>query len=250
MIRALTQCLKETFVDGFFADKVLERTFKQNRKWGSRDRRFLAETVYDMTRWWGLLAHFDGQPFAISETRQFIRRWVFYEFWKNKIDPTEFLKKHFPEHVLGIEAKKIEAVLAAGGATSAWDAVSFPEWLYKVFQADFGDETNQLLAGLNEPAPVFLRTNGLKTDREQLTKALATEEIDAVHVGENADTLMLRERKNVFRTKAFKEGLFEVQDRASQRVAPFLAPKAGERIADVCAGAGGKTLHLCGLDEK
>jgi 16S rRNA (cytosine967-C5)-methyltransferase len=59
--------------------------------------------------------------------------------------------------------------------------------------------------------------------------------------------LKLKERRNVFTTEAFKNGLFEVQDGASQQVAPLLDVHPGMRVIDACAGAGGKTLHLAAL---
>jgi 16S rRNA (cytosine967-C5)-methyltransferase len=59
--------------------------------------------------------------------------------------------------------------------------------------------------------------------------------------------LVLKQRANVFGLKAFKEGLFEVQDASSQRVAPFLQVEPGMRVIDACAGGGGKTLHLAAL---
>jgi 16S rRNA (cytosine967-C5)-methyltransferase len=59
--------------------------------------------------------------------------------------------------------------------------------------------------------------------------------------------LVLEERQNVFGVPSFKEGLFEVQDAASQIIAYFLRVEPGLRVVDACAGAGGKTLHLAAL---
>lgn len=61
------------------------------------------------------------------------------------------------------------------------------------------------------------------------------------------DALVLEERQNIFQVPSFKEGLFEVQDAASQHIAPFLKIEPGQRVIDACAGAGGKTLHLAAL---
>jgi 16S rRNA (cytosine967-C5)-methyltransferase len=61
------------------------------------------------------------------------------------------------------------------------------------------------------------------------------------------DALLLNERRNVFRTKAFGQGFFEVQDASSQLVAPFLQAEPGMRVIDACAGAGGKSLHLAAI---
>ena len=75
-----------------------------------------------------------------------------------------------------------------------------------------------VLKSLNEPAPVCLRANTLKTDREKLKKLLSAEGVEAQETSIVPDGLILTERKNVFVTKAFKEGFFEVQDLASQKV--------------------------------
>ncbi len=79
----------------------------------------------------------------------------------------------------------------------------------------------------------------------KLRAKLAAENIPAEQVG--GEALVLEKRTNVFLSRAFKEGLFEVQDLNSQKVALALAPKPGERVVDACAGAGGKSLHLAAL---
>src|SRR5690606_6606943 len=56
--------------------------------------------------------------------------------------------------------------------------------------------------------------------------------------------LTLTERKNIFQSRAFQDGLFEVQDFGSQQIAPFLQAEPGMRVIDACAGTGGKSLHL------
>jgi 16S rRNA (cytosine967-C5)-methyltransferase len=78
-------------------------------------------------------------------------------------------------------------------------------------------------------------------------KKLAEEEILTTEIPNSLVGLTLKERKNVFQTKSFLAGCFEVQDRASQKVAPLVDPQPGERVIDACAGAGGKTLHLAAL---
>lgn len=105
------------------------------------------------------------------------------------------------------------------------------------------------LKALNEPAVVVLRTNPLKTDRKTLQQILAEEGHPTDSLPGYPLALQLRERANVFRTDAFQNGLFEVQDASSQRVAEFLEAAPGMRVVDACAGAGGKSLHLAALME-
>ena len=89
-----------------------------------------------------------------------------------------------------------------------------------------------------------MRTNTLKTTAHRLQQLLEKEDIATETLRFYPDALVLTERKNVFQTKLFKDGLFEVQDASSQKVAEFCNVKPGQRVIDACAGAGGKTLHL------
>lgn len=108
-------------------------------------------------------------------------------------------------------------------------------------------EWPQIMKALNAPADVYLRTNTLRIDRESLIKELEKEDIITEKVHGLPEALRLIERKNVFVTQAFKNGYFEVQDAASQFIAPLLDVSAGLRVVDACAGAGGKALHLAAL---
>src|SRR5689334_10016223 len=74
LVKSVAQSLLYIFHDGFYADKVLERAFKQNSRWGSRDRKFVAETVYDMTRWWSLITRLDNGKFVPESLSEYLRR--------------------------------------------------------------------------------------------------------------------------------------------------------------------------------
>jgi len=96
---------------------------------------------------------------------------------------------------------------------------------------------------------VVLRVNTLKTYKAALQAQLSKEGYETAPLEGLPDALQLEKRANVFLSEAFKQGLFELQDAASQRVAPLLlgdwTPAQGSlKVADCCAGAGGKTLHL------
>ncbi len=122
---------------------------------------------------------------------------------------------------------------------------SLPDWMYELGQKELGHDWEKIAHALNLPAQVYLRTNLLKTTAGDLVKKLATENIFADQLGDDLPlALKLKERKNVFVTKAFQDGLFEVQDAASQMIAPMLKVEPGMRVVDACAGAGGKSLHL------
>jgi 16S rRNA (cytosine967-C5)-methyltransferase len=125
----------------------------------------------------------------------------------------------------------------------AWTS-SLPDWLAERFIADYGDEAPVIAESLNTRAPLVIRANRIRIDREQLAKMLAEEHIETRPCEFAVDGLEVVTRTNVFGLKAFQSGLFEVQDEASQLVAELVAASPGSTVIDACAGAGGKTLAL------
>ena len=93
-----------------------------------------------------------------------------------------------------------------------------------------------------------MRVNTLKISRDRLQQLLREEGVESYPLQQYPDALQLVERSNIFKSQSFKDGLFEVQDASSQKVAPFMQiDNSVKRIIDTCAGAGGKTLHLATL---
>jgi len=126
---------------------------------------------------------------------------------------------------------------------------SVPDWLDTLGAQELGETlwTDELHA-LNSLAPVVLRVNTLKTSLEHLQQFLRQEGVETYPLRDYPDALQLVERSNIFKTQAFADGLFEVQDASSQKVAPFMQiDDKVKRVIDTCAGAGGKTLHLATL---
>lgn len=231
--------LIEIFTNGRNADKVIERALKSRREFGARDRRFIAEGIYEIVRWWRLLwAAADAEP-----TLESTAIWKIFGTWLalTREDPLPAWSEF-----AGIDS---EAVRARASKAKESPAVreSVPDWLYERGLAEIGSEWNVYLNELNKSAPVILRTNTLRLSRDQLRTVLAAQGIESEPAPPAADALRLIERKNVFKTEAFKKGLFELQDGASQQVAPLLDPQPGDRVIDACAGAGGKSLHMAAL---
>src|SRR5690606_5060110 len=92
-----------------------------------------------------------------------------------------------------------------------------------------------------------IRVNTLKIDRKSLQRKLKEEGFETEILSKYPDALEMKEKANIFKTEAFKNGLFEVQDAGSQLISPYLNVRPGMRVIDACAGAGGKTLHLSAL---
>ena len=233
--------LQMIFNEGIYASKAVEQILKRDKRWGSRDRGFIAETVYDIVRWKRLYAEIAEvkEPFSRANFFRLFAVWavlrgISLPDWKQLEDtPTRRIKGRFDE------LSKIRIYRE-----------SIPDWLDEIGVTSLGENKwNKEIHALNQLAPVVLRTNILKTSVPYLKKRLYDEGIDADTVKGYPHALQLKERANVFATEAFKEGLFEVQDASSQLVSPFLDVSPGQRVVDACAGAGGKSLHLAALME-
>lgn len=227
------------FNDGEYADKVIEKVLRYDKRWGARDRAFIAETTYDIVRWKRLYTEIAEahEPYTRPHLFRLFGVWcvlrgIKLPDWKQlEGTPERRIKGRFDE------LSKIRKFRE-----------SIPDWLDELGEKSLGSELwTKEIAALNQQADVILRTNTLKIAKPQLKLFLAKEDIETEFLEGYPDALRLKERKNVFTTEAFKDGLFEVQDASSQLVAPYLEVEPGQRVIDACAGAGGKTLHLASM---
>jgi 16S rRNA (cytosine967-C5)-methyltransferase len=229
------------FNEGEYADKVVARALKKDKRWGSHDRKFVAETIYDIVRWKRLYVEIAEvkEPFDRDKIWRIFAVWAVlrgYNLpdWKYfEETPVRRIKGRFDELTKTRKFKE-----------------SIPDWMDELGVKELGEEIwTKELAAQNQQAKVILRVNRLKTTKEKLRAMLMDLNIETEFHNDYPDALILTERANVFLTDAFKDGLFEVQDASSQLVAYFLDVQPGMRVVDTCAGAGGKTLHLASLME-
>jgi len=232
--QAVIEALDLIFTEGRYADKVIEKVLKQNPKWGARDRRFIAETTYDIVRWYRLLCEItQADP---NDFWKLLGGWLML----NNVELPDW--EEFEGLSRNAVKKNYESIQ---GDRKVRESV--PDWLDALGEAEIGKPWEKELNALNDEAPVVLRVNTLKITRSELQHRLMDEGVETYVPDGFIDALVLEERQNIFSTAAFKEGLFEVQDAGSQSIAPFLDIEPGMRIIDACAGAGGKTLHLAAL---
>ena len=238
---AVIDSIRDIFNEGVYADKAVEKALKRDKRWGARDRKFVAETIYEIVRWNRLYAE-------IAEVKTPYKRddiWRIFSVWCilrgialpdwNQIGdvPVRRIKGRFDE--LSKIRKYRESV---------------PDWMDELGVSELGEALwSKEIAAQNQQADVILRTNTLNISKEMLQKKLRTENVITELIPNHPDALRLTERANVFKTEAFHNGFFEVQDASSQLVAAFLEVEPGMKVVDTCAGAGGKTLHLASLME-
>ncbi len=232
--------LQETFFEkNKYADKVIERLLKANRKWGSQDRAVVSEIFYNIIRWKKRLEYYMGEGVKPNNIYKLI---ITYLLW-SKTNYKKF------EEFDGIKIADVLTKLKKGTVPTKAIEYSIPDWLTETLEKELGKNWEREIKALNEQAPTILRTNRLKTTPKHLISELKEENVESFEVRGFADAVQLQEKKNVFLTSAFKEGFFEVQDAGSQRIGEFLDAKPGMRVIDACAGAGGKTLHLAAMME-
>ena len=240
LVFATIDSLQLIFNEKKQADKVLKNTLKRDKRWGARDRGFIAETTYDIVRWKRLYAKIAEvkEPFDRPNLFRMFTVWATLkgiqipEWPQFENTPTRKIKGRFDE------LSKIRKYKE-----------SIPDWLDELGVKELGKKWDKEIHSLNQLAAVVLRVNTLKATKEQVQNALTEAGIETEILKGYPQALKLKERANVFITDAFKNGWFEVQDASSQKVAKFLNPKPGTRVVDACAGAGGKSLHLAALME-
>ena len=238
---AVIDSIRDIFNEGVYADKAVEKALKRDKRWGARDRKFVAETIYDIVRWNRLYAE-------IAEVKAPYDRdniWRLFSVWciLRGIALPDW------NQVGDVPERKIKGRFDELSRTRKFRE-SIPDWMDEMCAKELGEELwTKEIAALNVQAKVILRTNTLNVSKEILKKKLHAENVVTEFVPNHPDALILPERANVFKTEAFHNGFFEVQDASSQLVAAYLDVKPGMKVIDTCAGAGGKTLHLSALME-
>ncbi len=236
LVSAVIETLQQIFVQGVYADKAVEQVLKQNSRWGSRDRRFIAETTYEMVRWWRYLTLALSKGEGTDSSH-------YYELFAT----LQILKEtELPDWE---EFKNIDKDQILENAEKATQIrkyrESIPDWLDELGCSELSEKIwEKEIHELNKEAQVVLRVNTLKTNPIQLRKLLEEQTIETFPVGDYSDALVLVKRQNLQNVNEYKQGLFEIQDASSQLIAPFMELKEGMTVIDACAGAGGKSLHI------
>ena len=220
------------------ADAVVSRYFREHRELGHADRAFVAETVFAvLRRGRSLEARCAGK---LSDRNRLLVALAVTRGWSQR-ELAPVLKASEEEWLAAAKALPESEMLPAVRC-------DLPDWLYHALEAQFGaDEVEKLAHALNLPAPLDLRVNTVKTNREAVLERLAADDIAAVPGPLSPLSIRLREKPALAKHPLFLEGAFEVQDEGSQLLGYLLEPKRGEMVVDFCAGAGGKTLLLGAL---
>ncbi|MDX1376596.1 MAG: RsmB/NOP family class I SAM-dependent RNA methyltransferase [Burkholderiales bacterium] len=219
------------------ADQVVSRYFRAHPALGQRDRAFIAETTFAVLRRKRSLEAAAGsaQPRALLIAALVRIQGFSLRALGDRLLPGD---RATAERARGARPE------ALGDAVRA----DLPDWLWaRLVDAHGADEALRIAQGLLNPAPLDLRVNLAKIDREAALARLAQDGIEAQATAHSPAGIRLAAKPAINRHPLFLQGALEVQDEGSQLLAYLLAPRRREMVADYCAGAGGKTLALAML---
>lgn len=223
---------------------ILAAYFRRRRYAGSRDRAAIRDRVYDAIRDLALLKWHLGRSGGDPDSP---RHWILAAccLAGEPVDELFGGAGYGPDPLDTGETALVAALEGAKGE-AAPEAVRLgcPDWLEAPLRDALGPRFAAELAALNATAPVDLRVNAARTDREAARRLLAGEGVDSAPTPISPWGLRLTEHTELKDTRAFRDGLVEVQDEGSQMLALAAGAVPGERVVDYCAGAGGKTLAL------
>ncbi len=255
---------------GGYADRLLDHYLQRHPTMDLRERGLLTELVYGSLRLRGRL------DFALALfSRQKLQRLEpgalrLLQLGAYQLLELDRIPSHAAVHAtvelahqlgLGRVAGLINGTLRTlerERATIAWPTpdnlrayllhvCSLPNWLAKELLRQFPNTESQALAeALTEAAPLTLRTNTLKTDRETLLAALAEAGHSARACRYVAEGIIV-EKRAAQPLPGDQDGWYQVQDQASMLIAHLLAAQPGDKVLDACAAPGGKTTHIAAL---
>ncbi len=228
------------------ADAKLSEFFRNNRELGTKDRAFVAESVYGVLRRLRYLstvtANEDNDP---DDARKLILAWLLRVQGKSIRELESVLNEQQTEWAHTIKAKSTENLPLAVQA-------DVRDWLWDKLVAQYGEaEALTICRSMFEQASLDLRVNTIKGNRDDVLKKMLAENTsneDAITTTPYSPIgIRMPNRMSISRHVLFTEGKIEVQDEGSQLLAYLVAPKRGQMVADFCAGAGGKSLAIGAL---
>jgi 16S rRNA (cytosine967-C5)-methyltransferase len=219
------------------ADSVLSARFRHHPDLGQRDRAFIAEAVF------GVLRHLRTLD-ALAPEAPARRKLVAFLIRFAGISVRRLAAVLSDTEIQWAETLKAIDIAALPLAVKA----ELPDWLAQRLGSHM-DAAGVLALGraLQEPAPLDLRVNTLKIDRDAVLERLASDGIAAQATPYSPVGVRLAAKPAINRHPLFTEGAIEVQDEGSQLLAYLVAPRRHDLVVDFCAGAGGKTLALGAL---
>jgi 16S rRNA (cytosine967-C5)-methyltransferase len=241
VLEAAIEALEQALGLVYPADSVLSHFFREN-KTGLRDRAFIAELVYAvLRRKRSLEKSANSHPSHASLARKLaLLALIRYRgISVRQLETT--IKKRDYDWLTEAAGYRVQDDASLTDA----ERLDIPDWLCERLAAQrSAQDMTALMHALNSPAPLDVRVNTLKDDRDKVLAKLTEKGIEASACVYSPVGIRLRHKQSLNTSPLFTYGVIEVQDEGSQLLSLLLAPRRGEMVVDFCAGAGGKTLHI------
>jgi 16S rRNA (cytosine967-C5)-methyltransferase len=216
------------------ADTTLSRYFKDHPRLGGRERGAIAESVYNVLRNKNFYTDF-SEAGGGATMRRLTLLGMADAVGLDSLGGLSEDEVAWVTRILEIDRKVMHKSSRS----------NMPKWLFEKLVEQYGEEESLELAdALNQPAPLDLRVNTLKANRDDVIAKLAEAPIRATPTPFAPQGLRVLQKPQLQNLPLFKDGHIEVQDEGSQLLSALVAAKRGEMVVDFCAGAGGKTLSL------
>ena len=229
------------------AEQAFDSWSRRSRFAGSKDRAAVAQIYFDVIRHRGLLDHAlgaDATPRLLVLASQFLHRGA-------SIDDLAALSDgsaHAPSPLTEWERQKLIACQALDRSKLPLTArYNLPPWLEPAMREAFGSRIEYELDALQDRAPLDLRVNTLKCNRETARRRLAGEGIASEETPWSPWGLRIQDAASVTATETFSDGWVDIQDEGSQIAALITGAAPGRQAVDYCAGGGGKSLALSAM---
>lgn len=226
------------------AQEALKDWGSSHRFAGSGDRVAIGNLVFDALRHKSSLAWMMG-----SDSARALALATYVAGWEQPVDALSVViagDRHAPEELSDDERRRLAAQSLEGAPD--WVKADVPEWLWPEFSAVFGDEAVAEGQALAARAPIDLRVNRLKADRDKVLRRLAHLSPEPTPISPLGVRIRLKgggaRSPHVQAEEGFQKGWFELQDEASQIAVLLAGAESGQQVLDYCAGGGGKTLAL------
>ncbi|MFM8839994.1 MAG: RsmB/NOP family class I SAM-dependent RNA methyltransferase [bacterium] len=236
LLKALKDIVHGLIIEEKRADTAIRHVLR-NGAFSAELRSLIVESGYAMLRTWEILKHAPWK--AEPKPLHYVALW--FTLAGGTI-PEELRARYVPEEIDAL-ITHCESIIEQKGIFAF-----FPDWFNERCINEIGKELwhDIAMSQIAEPR-VFLRTNTLKCTRDELIDALAKHHIKAIAIPVNDTGVEISSSDKIFTTDVFRKGMFEMQDIASQMIAPMLQALPGQRIIDACAGEGGKTLQISAM---
>ncbi len=213
------------------ADAVLSAFFRENRKLGARDRTFVAEAVFGVLRRYRYLS----VVVPAANPRTLIVAWLIKARGMSGATLERFARAELIQHIRDAKTDALPLGVMA----------ELPDWVVGKLQLTMTDADILALGrALQQPAPLDVRVNALKADRDTVLARLTGEGHVVEATPYSPWGLRFKDHPAINKHPLFLDGTLEVQDEGSQLLALLLGARRGEMVCDFCAGAGGKTLAI------